>query len=75
MVAIKPRVMLTPYRTFLEVEQPTSEFLLRLNDEGEVGLFEADGGMWALTAKDRIAAYFEEKLCDLIESGCVVVLR
>lgn len=75
MVAIKPRVMLTPYRTFLEVEQPTSEFLLRLNDEGEVGLFEADGGMWALTAKDRIAAYFEEALVDLIERGSVVVLR
>lgn len=75
MVTIKPRVMLTPYRTFLEVEQPTSEFLLRLNDDGEVGLFEADGGIWTLTAKDRIAAYFEAELADLIESGCVVVLR
>lgn len=75
MVTIKPRVMLTPYRTFLEVQQPTSEFLLRLNDDGEVGLFEADGGIWTLTAKDRIAAYFEAELADLIESDCVVVLR
>ena len=28
------------------MEQPESEFLLRLDDDGNVGLFEADGGMW-----------------------------
>lgn len=34
-VEIKPRVMLRPFRTFLEVEQPESEFLLRVDpDEG-----------------------------------------
>lgn len=29
LIEIKPRVMLRPFRTFLEVEQPESEFLLR----------------------------------------------
>lgn len=73
-VQVKPRVVLRPYRTFLEVEQPESEFLLRLDDEGNVGLFEADGGMWELTAKERIAAYFEETLKAEIDGGKVVVM-
>lgn len=61
-VTIKPRVVLKPFRTFLEVEQPESEFIVRINEEGEIGLFEADGGVWKLEAKRNIAAYFEERL-------------
>ena len=41
LVQVKPRVALRPFRTFLEVEQPVGEFLLRLDDDGNVGLFEA----------------------------------
>ena len=74
LVQIKPRVALRPYRTFLEVEQPESEFLLRVDAEEGVGLFEADGGMWVQTAKRRIAAYFEEKLAEEVKSGKVVVM-
>lgn len=74
MVQVKPRVMLRPYRTFLEVEQPESEFLLRLDDDGNVGLFEADGGMWAMEAKKRIAAYFEDKLAQEVQEHKVVVM-
>ena len=74
MLTVKPRVALRPYRTFLEVEQPESEFLLRLDGEGNVGLFEADGGMWKLEAKRRIAAWFEEKLDTEIGAGKVVVM-
>lgn len=74
LVPVKPRVSLRPYRTFLEVEQPKSEFLLRLDDEGNVGLFEADGGMWQQTAKANIAAWFEEKLAEEIADGKVVVM-
>lgn len=73
-VQIKPRVMLRPYRTFLEVEQPESEFLLRLDEDGNVGLFEADGGMWAMSAKERIMGYFNEKLAEEIAAGKVVVM-
>lgn len=75
MVEIKPRVNLQPFRTFIEVEQPESEFLLRISDRGEIGLFPADGGVWKLEATRNIAGYFEEKLHDLIESGTVVVIR
>lgn len=73
-VQIKPRVVLRPYRTFLEVEQPESEFLLRLDEDGNVGLFEADGGMWAMSAKERIMGYFNDKLSKEIADGKVVVM-
>lgn len=72
-VQVKPIVKLRPYRTFLEVEQPESEFLLRIDEHGRVGLFEADGGAWKLKAKENIKAYFEEKLQYEIEEGKVVV--
>lgn len=75
MVEIKPRVTLRPFRTFIEVAQPESEFLLRVSERGEIGLFPADGGVWKLEATRNIAAYFEEKLHNLIESGTVVVIR
>lgn len=75
MVEIKPRVSLMPFRTFIEVAQPESEFLLRINDRGEIGMFPADGGVWKLEATRNVAAYFEVALKDLIESGAVVVIR
>ena len=56
----KPIVKLAPYRTFREIEQPESEFLLRtrLSDNTPtVALFEADGGAWRITAMKRIAEY------------------
>ena len=74
LVQVKPRVALRPFRTFLEVEQPVSEFLLRLDDDGNVGLFEADGGMWQQTAKASIAAYFEDKLAQEVKDGKIVVM-
>ena len=74
MLNIRPRVTLAPYRTFLEVEQPASEFLLRLDNDGNVGLFEADGGMWKQQAKKDILAYFECKLNDEIDTGDVIVM-
>ena len=59
-------VQLRPFRTFLEVEQPVSEFLFRIReDRGEgisCALFEADGSMWKYTAKHSIAAYLRDKL-------------
>ena len=77
---IRPRVTLAPFRTFLEVGQPESEFILRLkagNRESgaqpQIGLIEADGGAWKLAAKSNIANYFRAHLDDLIESGAVIV--
>jgi hypothetical protein len=64
-VEVPNPVMLYPYRTFREVAQPGSLFVLRLRT-GQVAptcaLFEADGGRWRLEAIDRIAAYLREKL-------------
>ncbi len=71
---VKQRLSMQPFRTFREVPQPESEFILRLNDSGDVGLFEADGGIWKMEAKDLIKAYFEEHLHDEIEMGVVVVM-
>ena len=38
---VQPIVHLQPYRTFLEVEQPASDFLLRLDKDGRPALYEA----------------------------------
>ena len=71
---VQPIVHLQPYRTFLEVEQPASDFLLRFDKEGRPALYEADGGAWKLEAKRNIAAYLGEQLADLVECGSVVVM-
>jgi len=73
-VNVNPRVKLQPFRTFLEVAQPESEYLLRINDDGQIGLFEADGGVWKLEAKSNIKAYLDDKLSDLINAGQAVVM-
>lgn len=75
MVEVKPRVSLKPFRTFVEVEQPESDFLLRIDQSGQIGLYSADGGVWKLEATRNVAGYFENELKDLIESGKVVVIR
>lgn len=56
-------VLLKPYRTFLEVEQPVSEFLFRIKDDGngvKCALFEADGFLWKHNAKSRVADFLEK---------------
>lgn len=60
---IKPIVKLKPYRTFLEVEQPESEFLIRLKD-GHAALFEADGGAWKNQAMANIGDLVRDMLKD-----------
>ena len=71
---VKPRLTLMPFRTFREVPQPESEFILRLDDKGRIGLFEADGGMWKIEAKLNIQEYLSEQLKPEIEDGLIVVM-
>lgn len=71
---IKPRVKLIPFRTFTEIGQPESEFLTRVDDNGNIGFFEADGGAWKLAAKQNIADYLTRELTDLVDTGLVVVM-
>ena len=75
LVEVKPRVLLRPFRTFLEVEQPESEFLLRVDPDEGIGFFEADGGIWKLEAKKNIADYFNANLADLIQAGKDVIMQ
>ena len=70
--AIRPIVKLKPYRTFQEVEQPESTFLIRISERG-IRFVEADGGMWKLQARNNIKAYLEEALAEEIAAGDVVV--
>jgi len=66
--SIKPRVSLAPYRTFREVEQPKSDFVLRVNRGPKgmpmVGLFEADGGAWQMDAIHNVRDYLKAQLPD-----------
>ena len=71
--AVRPIVKLKPYRTFLEVEQPESDFLVRVREGMEIGIIEADGGMWEIEARRNVAAYLRNELMGLIEAGKVVV--
>ena len=57
-------VTLRPYRTFTEVVQPSSQFVLRINKDAELALFEADGGKWKLEAIKNIADYLKTGLED-----------
>ncbi len=57
---LKPRVILAPFRTFRDVEQPQSEFLFRVKQEGQsptLALFEADGGKWKIEAIENIRRF------------------
>lgn len=63
--AVNPIVKLKPFRTFVEVDQPESEFLVRLRQGGEVALFEADGGAWKLQARSNIAEHLRALLADV----------
>lgn len=57
-------VQLAPYRTFLEIEQPASDFILRLDKNANLALFEADGGFWKLQAVRLVKEYLAENLRD-----------
>jgi hypothetical protein len=72
-VAIKNPVMLAPFRTFTEVDQPASPFIYRLKDSGggnfTGALFEADGGRWRNVAIENVADFLRDNLPD----ECVVL--
>lgn len=70
--AIRPIITLKPYRTFQEVEQPDSMFLIRISERG-ISFIEADGGMWKLRAREIVKGYLEERLAAEIDDGAVVV--
>ena len=67
-VLVPNPVTLTPYRTFLEVEQPSSEFVFRIKDNGGAPVFmlvEAEGGLWRAEAMQNIKEYLTMELKDI----------
>lgn len=73
-VQINPIAMLIGYRTYKEIDQVQTMYLLRLKDEGQLALFEADGGSWQYEAQLRVSKHLKEELTDLIDDGTVVVI-
>lgn len=66
-IAVPNPVTLRPFRTFREVEQPASVFVVRAKAGQEGGLptfalHEADGGQWKLEAMQTVAAYLKTAL-------------
>ncbi|EMA6344850.1 hypothetical protein U3450_003906 [Bacillus cytotoxicus] len=73
-VAVPNPVMLQPFRTFVEVEQPESPFVFRMQNGPKCALFEADGGAWKLLAIENIKNYLTEKLADEIANKKVFII-
>jgi hypothetical protein len=66
-VAVPNPVTLRPVRTFHEVEQPASLFVLRLQDGPACALFEGDGGAWRNAAIASVGAYLRSALGEAYE--------
>jgi hypothetical protein len=73
-VAVPNPVVLKPYRTFIEVEQPESEFIFRMQTGPRCALFEADGGAWKLGAMESIKLYLETELNHFIEHNKLFII-
>lgn len=66
-VIVPNPVTLIPYRTFLEVVQPSSQFVFRIRDvDGQPAfkIVEAEGGLWKHQAISNVKRYLEENLKD-----------
>lgn len=71
-------VSLIPYRTFLEVPQPASDFVFRIS-EGRGGapafkLVAADGGLWKSQAVDNVKNYLVKALADVPEREKITII-
>jgi nitrate reductase cytochrome c-type subunit len=73
-VIVPNPVMLKPYRTFVEIEQPESLFVFRMQKGPEAALFEADGGAWKLEAIIRIREYLDKALAEPIVAEKVRII-
>lgn len=67
-------VVLAPYRTFLEVEQPESQFVFRMKDGPRAAIFEADGGAWRNQAIVNIREYLHNNLQAEVDNKKITIL-
>lgn len=73
-VVIPNPLLLSPYRTFAEVEQPESMCVFRIHERMNCALYEADGERWKVDCINNIKDWFNFELKEQIESGEVVLL-
>jgi hypothetical protein len=73
-VKVPNPVALRPYRTFLELDQPYGEYVLRIHSSDDMtkisaALYTAEGGYWQVRAMETIADYLGNRLAeeDLVE--------
>lgn len=73
-VKVPNPVVLAPYRTFLEIDQPESQFIFRMKDGPRGAIFEADGGAWRNQAIVNIREYLNDQLSEEIEAKRITIL-
>lgn len=73
-VLVPNPVLLKPYRTFVEVDQPASDFIFRMKSGPSCALFEADGGAWKVQAMKNIKEYLQVALEKEFEAGKLVII-
>jgi hypothetical protein len=73
-VKVPNPVALAPYRTFLEVEQPTSNFIFRMKDGPKGAIFEADGGAWRNEAIENVSKFLAAALTEEIVRGHITII-
>jgi hypothetical protein len=73
-VKVPNPVVLAPYRTFVEVNQPESNFVFRMKTGPDCALFEADGGAWKLAAMKNIKNYLVEELKKELDETELVII-
>lgn len=75
---LKEKYGLMPYRTFVEIPQPSSDFIFRVkeNDQKDIfcGIFEADGGAWKLNAMHSIKQYLQDALSEECEAKNIYII-
>lgn len=68
---VEPFHDLAPYRTFREISQPVSRFLVRTRNDGggvpTIALFEADNAQWKIDAMERIRNFLSTQMYSAID--------
>lgn len=72
-VAVPPLIRLAPFRSFYELERDNQLFLLRVDRNGRVALFDADGGSWKHWTQKAIRSFLEGYFLDEIAEGKVII--
>lgn len=55
---------LCPLRTFPEITQPSSPFVIRFKEGHLAAIYESDGGAWRNEAVKRVGAWLKDRLAD-----------